>query len=231
MKDVLKSCTKVFGIGCRCRRRPSGSASRSGRPTGLRLCLSSRTPAGVLQASLLLVSVGSAGLALFDRTVLAAQGYVTLPELLPSSVREAGHAVMAITRGAMENRPRAVNHPGLGRARVWTSRPLCRALYRALPAADKFSHHPYDEGTAPGTGVAFDGTSPHRAPGVGDGEGSRWIIYIGFQSTKTHLNGLAPVLAHAPDDPKAAHERVWDGHGMFRLESATGRKRPRTVSG
>jgi hypothetical protein len=166
-----------------------------------------------------------------DRTVLAAQGYVTLPELLPSSVREAGHAVMAITRGAMENRPRAVNHPGLGRARVWTSRPLCRALYRALPAADKFSHHPYDEGTAPGTGVAFDGTSPHRAPGVGDGEGSRWIIYIGFQSTKTHLNGLAPVLAHAPDDPKAAHERVWDGHGMFRLESATGRKRPRTVSG
>jgi hypothetical protein len=78
----------------------------------------------------------------------------------------------------------------------------------------------------PGTGVAFDGTSPHRAPGVGAAEGSRWIIYIGFQSTKTHLNGLAPVLAHAPDDPKAAHERVWDDEGNYLLRSVTSRKRP-----
>jgi hypothetical protein len=315
-----------------------------------------------------------------DQEVLAVQGFVTLPLLMPESVRKAGHEVMEKTRQSMENRERAVNHPGLGNARVLTSRPVSRAVYRAIPGADKFSHHPFDVGSAeaafldsligfaadgiglsassmsvveyhfatskdaaemgqwhgddphqcslavwvsmsdegdvppffvrlsasevkdgmtppqarllrwtkvlrsgkntgvsvpavspsgalmaetskgtrartrapanahgeqtaynnkggckrakcaPGTAVAFDGTSPHRAPGVGDGEGSRWIIYIGFQSTKTHLNGLAPVLAHAPADKNAAHERVWDEDG-FRLESATGRKRPRTVSG
>jgi hypothetical protein len=49
-----------------------------------------------------------------------------------------------------------------------------------------------------GVGVAFDSTSPHRAPGVGRGEGFRLTGYIGFQAAKTYLDGLPPVLAHHP---------------------------------
>jgi hypothetical protein len=57
-----------------------------------------------------------------------------------------------------------------------------------------------------------------RAPGGGAGEGSR--------RASTHMNGLAPVLAHATDDANATHERERDDDGNCRLHSLARQKRP-----
>ena len=100
-------------------------------------------------------------------------------------------------------------HHATGEVRRWTKEP---GKKRSLAQERR-------PGLGGGVPVMFDGTSPHRTPGVMRSEGERRVLYLGYQGRSAFGYSGAPLVAAEPHGaPEGREGETW--HPAFAVNAA-----------